>query len=181
MTAAQGVRLASYHNAQASRRKLHDLTSWQLTPEKPRGRRVRWTLALAALCLVALGSFAYSARERIAAAFPAAQRVYATLGIALDPIGLRLEDAHIRIGQIGDKKVLMVEAYIVNPRSIELKAPDLRILLRGDEGREIYAWTTHPPKDRIVPGERARFAARLEAPPEGASEAIVSFVSPSNR
>jgi hypothetical protein len=69
----------------------------------------------------------------------------------------------------------------VNLREAETAAPDLRIALRAADGRELYVWTTRAPKSRLARGERARFAARLAAPPEGIADALVKFVAPGDK
>jgi len=135
------------------------------------------------LALIGGPSVAIAHRDRIVAAVPALAPAYAAIGLSVHN-GFVIEDLHVHLAPVGDRKVLTLEAMLINPRNFSGTLPNLRIVLRGNDGREIYAWTTRPPKDRLEAAERARFAARLEAPPEGAAEAVVSFVdggAPSSR
>ena len=81
----------------------------------------------------------------------------------------------------GDKSLLAVEGALVNLRGRETAAPSLRIALRAADGRELYVWTARAPKDRLGPGEREPFVARLASPPPGAVDALVKFVAPSDK
>lgn len=129
-----------------------------------------------ALVLAFVGgpSLAIAHRERIVAIVPELAQAYAAIGLPIHN-GFVIEDLHVHLGAVGDRKVLTLDAMLINPRKYAGAVPNLRIVLRGADGREIYAWTAHPPKDRLGALERARFAAHLEAPPEGAVDAVVSF------
>jgi predicted Zn finger-like uncharacterized protein len=136
---------------------------------------------LAAAGLLAGSMTAIGARESIVAAAPIAAGAYAAIGLPVNLRGLAIEDVRARVGVSGDKKILMVEGAVVNLREAETAAPDLRIALRAADGRELYVWTTRAPKSRLARGERARFAARLAAPPEGIADALVKFVAPGDK
>jgi hypothetical protein len=119
---------------------------------------------------------ALAARERVAAMVPFVAPAYEAIGLPVNTLGLAIQDVHARSGEAGDKKYLMIEGWIVNLRAAETTSPDLRIALRGSNGEELYVWTARAPKRRLERAERVRFAARLEAPPEAAKDAIVTFV-----
>ena len=106
------------------------------------------------------------------------QRFYAAIGLPVNRTGLAIADVSAHLGQGADKTLLAVEGSLVNLRQRETAAPDLRIALRGADGRELYVWTTRPPKDRLAAGERAAFRARLVAPPPGVVDALVKFAAP---
>jgi len=146
------------------------------------GARVR-RLAAPVACAAALAGpmAAVAARAEIVAAMPATGGLYAAIGLPVNPVGLAIADVSARLGAGGDKSLLAVEGALVNLRSKETAAPNLRIALRAADGRELYVWTTRPPKDRLAAGERAPFVARLAAPPPGVVDALVKFVAPGDK
>jgi predicted Zn finger-like uncharacterized protein len=144
--------------------------------------RVR-RLAAPVACAAALAGAmaAVAARAEIVAIAPAAGGLYAAIGLPVNPLGLAIADVSARLGAGGDKSLLAVEGALVNLRDKETAAPNLRIALRAADGRELYVWTTRPPKDRLAAGERAPFVARLAAPPPGVVDALVKFVAPGDK
>ena len=144
--------------------------------------RVR-RLAAPVACAAALAGAmaAVAARAEIVAIAPAAGGLYAAIGLPVNPLGLAIADVSARLGAGGDKSLLAVEGALVNLRDKETAAPNLRIALRAADGRELYVWTTRPPKDRLAAGERAPFVARLASPPPGVVDALVKFVAPGDK
>jgi hypothetical protein len=140
------------------------------------GAARRFFVTLAAVCLVAFSVVALAARERVAAMVPFMAPAYAAIGLPANTRGLAIQDVHARSGEAGEKKYLMIEGWIVNLRAAQTTSPDLRIALRGSDGAELYVWTARAPRRRLERAERVRFAARLEAPPDAAKDAIVRFV-----
>ena len=143
---------------------------------KSAGAARRFFITLAVVCLVAFSMTALVARERVAAMVPFMAPAYAAIGLPVNTRGLAIQDVHARSGEAGEKKYLIVEGWIVNLRAAQTTSPDLRIALRGADGGELYVWTARAPRRRLERAERVRFAARLEAPPEAAKDAIVRFV-----
>jgi len=146
------------------------------------GGRVR-RLAAPVACAAALAGAmaAIAARAEIVALAPATGGLYAAIGLPVNPLGLAIADVSARLGAGGDKSLLAVEGALVNLRAKETAAPNLRIALRAADGRELYVWTTRPPKDRLAAGERAHFVARLAAPPPGVVDALVKFAAPGDK
>jgi predicted Zn finger-like uncharacterized protein len=146
------------------------------------GARVRRLAAPVACAATLAGAMAaVAARAAIVAAVPAAGGLYAAIGLPVNPLGLAIADVSARLGAGGDRSLLAVEGALVNLRGKETAAPNLRIALRAADGRELYVWTTRPPKDRLAAGERAHFVARLAAPPAGVVDALVKFVAPGDK
>jgi predicted Zn finger-like uncharacterized protein len=142
-------------------------------------RRIAASLAFAMVLGGAMGAVA--ARETIVRALPATADLYRAIGLPVNLTGLSIVEVSAHLGQGADKTLLAVEGSLVNLRQRETAAPDLRIALRGADGRELYVWTTRPPKDRLAAGERAPFVARLAAPPPGVVDALVKFVAPGDK
>ncbi len=59
--------------------------------------------------------------------------------------------------------------------------PNLRLTLRGEDGREMYVWTARGPKSSLSAHERVAFRARLAAPPAGVRDVLVKFAEPGNK
>jgi len=151
-------------------------------PARRLGARMRRVaIPLATVAALAGAMAAVAARAEIVAAMPAAGGLYAAIGLPVNPVGLAIVDVSARLGAGGDKSLLAVEGAIVNLRAGETAAPNLRIALRAADGRELYVWTTRPPKPRLAAGERAAFVARLAAAPPGVVDALVKFVAPSDK
>ena len=151
----------------------------------PRRRLGAWARNIAAP-LVAAAALAASmaaigAREAIVAIAPETAAAYAAIGLPVNLRGLAIEDVRARLADDQGERILLVEGEVANLRAGEAPAPDLRIALRAADGRELYVWTTRSPKNRLGPRERARFAARLAAPPEGVADALVKFVAPGDK
>jgi hypothetical protein len=136
---------------------------------------------LAFLLLLAAPMAAVAAREKVVAMAPFTAPAFSAIGLPVNVRGLAIEDVSARLGAVGEKNVLVVEGWIVNLRPGQTPAPDLRIALRGADGRDLYVWTTRAPTRRLERAQRVRFAARLEAPPDGARDAIVKFVASGDR
>ena len=140
-------------------------------------------LAAPTACAAALAGAmaAMAGRAAIVAAAPATGGLYAAIGLPVNPVGLAIADVSARLGAGGDKSLLAVEGALVNVRGKETAAPNLRIALRAADGRELYVWTTRPPKDRLAAGERVPFVARIAAPPPDAVDALVKFLAPGDK
>jgi predicted Zn finger-like uncharacterized protein len=144
-----------------------------------RARRLAAPVACAAALAGAMAAVA--ARAEIVAIAPATGGFYAAIGLPTNPVGLAIADVSARLGAGGDKALLAVEGALVNLRGKETAVPNLRIALRAADGRELYVWTTRPPKDRLAAGERVSFVARLASPPPGVVDALVKFIAPRDK
>jgi hypothetical protein len=133
------------------------------------------------IAALAAAMAAVAARAAVVAALPAAGGVYAAIGLPVNGVGIAIADVSARLGAGGDKSLLAIEGTLVNLRGSEIAAPRLRIALRAADGRELYVWTTRPPKNRLAAGERAPFVARLAASPPGVVDALVKFAAPGDK
>ncbi|MGA2493455.1 MAG: hypothetical protein ABSF67_10945 [Roseiarcus sp.] len=141
----------------------------------------RFAAPVACAAALAGAMAAVAARAEIVAIAPATGGLYAAIGLPVNPVGLAIADVSARLGAGGDKSLLAVEGALVNLRGKETAAPNLRIALRAADGRELYVWTTRPPKDRLAAGERVPFVTRLASPPPGVVDALVKFVAPRDK
>jgi predicted Zn finger-like uncharacterized protein len=161
--------------------------AWRTMAEAPSPRRRlgaragRLVAPLALIAALAAAMAAVAARAAVVAALPAAGGVYAAIGLPVNGVGIAIADVSARLGAGGDKSLLAIEGTLVNLRGSEIAAPRLRIALRAADGRELYVWTTRPPKNRLAAGERAPFVARLAASPPGVVDALVKFAAPGDK
>lgn len=137
--------------------------------------------AALAVGLTASAMAAVGARDAIVRLAPATARFYAAIGLPVNLRGVAIESLRATTIEDGGARVLLVAGEIVNLRATETAVADLRITLRGDDGRELYVWTTRGAKDRLAAGERAPFRARLASPPDGVRDVLVKFGAPGDK
>ena len=132
-------------------------------------------LAIAAMTAVA-------ARATVVSIAPATASVYASVGLPVNRLGLRIAEVRATIaGQTEGPGELLVSGEIENLRDLRTSLPDLRLALRGGDGGEIYVWTAKGPKSGLEAHERVPFRARLAAPPAGVRDVLVKFAEPGNK
>ena len=115
--------------------------------------------------LVIMGMTAIAARATIVSVAPATAAVYAGVGLPVNLRGLSIAKVHVTVAQQTEGPgELLIAGEIENLRDANTSVPDLRLALRGEDGREIYAWTVRGPKISLNARERVPFRARLAAP-----------------
>jgi hypothetical protein len=133
-------------------------------------------------CLVIAAMTAVGARATIVSIAPATASVYASVGLPVNLLGLSIAKVHATIAeQTEGSGELLVSGEIENLRDAKTSAPNLRLALRGEDGREIYVWTAKGPKSSLNARERVAFRARLAAPPAGVRDVLVKFAAPGNK
>jgi hypothetical protein len=125
---------------------------------------------------------AVAARATIVSIAPATASVYASVGLPVNLLGLSIAKVHATIAQQTEGPgELVISGEIENLHGAKTSAPNLRLALRGEDGREIYAWTAKGPKSSLDAHERVAFRARLAAPPAGVRDVLVKFAEPGNK
>jgi hypothetical protein len=137
--------------------------------------------ALAIAAFIAAATAAIASRATIVSAAPGTAAVYAGLGMPVNLRGLSID--HVRATASGqeDRHELLIAGEIVNLRDRETPVPNLRLILRAEDGREHYVWTARGPKDRLSPHDEVAFRARLAAPPAGVRDVLVKFAAPGDK
>ncbi len=148
--------------------------------------RRRWRPGAAASAFVLVGlllaaTTAIAGRTAIVSIAPATAALYAGVGMPVNLQGLSIDDVRATVTQSEAQGELLVTGEIANLRDEETPAPNLRLALRGADGRELYVWTARGPKSSLRARERIPFRARLAAPPNGVREVLVKFVAPGNK
>jgi hypothetical protein len=162
-----------------------DQGSYQAVCSAPRRRWRAGGAAGPAFVLVGLvvaATTAIAARAAIVSIAPPMAGVYALAGMPVNLRGLSIADVHVTTTQQPDSLgELLVTGEIANLRDSETAAPNLRLALRADDGRELYVWMARGPKPRLGSHERVPFRARLAAPPAGVREVLVKFAAPGDK
>jgi hypothetical protein len=140
-----------------------------------RWRRATPYLAVAAAIVGAMA--AIGAREKIVRFAPLTARGFAAIGLPVNLRGLAFNDLHTSVVDADGRQVLTIEGALVNLRGKKIEVPEMRIAVRDADAREIYVWTTRPPKAALDPHEETSFRLRLASPPPGAHEVMVRFAS----
>ena len=132
--------------------------------------------------LVIMGATAIAGRAAIVSIMPATGALYAGVGLPVNPSGLSIAKVHVTVAQQTEGPgELLVTGEIENLRDANTSVPDLRLALRGEDGREIYVWRAKGPKTSLNARERVPFRARLAAPPAGVREVLVKFSAPGDK
>jgi len=167
------ARLLAYHGMQpmsgrAGATRSPPRGSWRLA------RAFRRPLLMLSL-VVALGMGI--GRERLTVAAPYLKVMTQITEWVAPRDGLAIEDVKAKIVSFDDRSTLVVEGMLTNRASEAVKSSDIKISLVGPDRIERYAWITHPSQTRLGAGERVNFSARLESPPAGVVDAIVTMVA----
>lgn len=116
------------------------------------------------------------ARAAIVDAWPPSARLYALVGLPVDPpgAGLKLQGVRSEHRVENGAALLIVEGRIVNDSDRERAVPKLRAVTLDAEKKPLKSWTIEPSQTGLLPGEVAIFQS-AEADPGAAAEVMISF------
>lgn len=116
------------------------------------------------------------ARQRLAAAFPALQPVYATLGLPIEqPMQLRLSDVGSEEFLEDGRAVIVISGLVINEGEQLQNVPEIEVaLLDGDRG-VLEASSLGAVESELEAGEITTFEARFPDPPDLAKHFSVRF------
>jgi hypothetical protein len=141
-------------------------------------RGARWPrpgLSAALLLLVAAHAGVVTWREHIVEFLPQTASLYAAIGLPVNLRGLAFENIRMSRAEQEGTGVLVVDGSIVNVTGRPVEIPRLRLAVRNEAKREIYAWTALPSRAILAPGDALPFRSRLASPPADAREVQVRF------
>jgi predicted Zn finger-like uncharacterized protein len=151
-------------------------------PAVPRKRRfpwaaIGWLIFFALLAAAAVGTV--TARDDIVAKWPPAARLYAMIGLPVEPPGAGLDFRKVSQARITDngKPALQIEGEIVNVSNVARDVPKLRIALKDRSDRELQSWTFSATEERLLPGASVPFRTTIPSPNEAATGVVVTFTS----
>lgn len=115
-------------------------------------------------------------RESIVRAFPDLAGLYQLAGMTVNLRGLVFRDLRTFREVDDGSVVLVVEGSVENIARSETFIPAIKLALRSQDTQEIHSWIVEPRKDRLAPGDKTRFRARLNNPPERAADIQLRFI-----
>jgi predicted Zn finger-like uncharacterized protein len=141
-------------------------------------RRSGWA-AFAWVFLIVLAAAAalvgVVARDAIIAQWPAADRLYAAVGLPVELPGTALKITNI--APLRTAEGLVIEGDVTNAGKLAHEVPQLRLSLRDAAQKEVQFKIIIPPKEKLLPGEVAHFKAPFEKPSGAATDVEVTFAS----
>jgi hypothetical protein len=144
-------------------------------------RLPRSGLSAAILTLVAVNAALIALRADVVRFVPQTASLYARIGLPVNLRDLVFSKITTTTETDDGMAVLVIEGAIASTATRVVDMPDLRFAVRDNGGREIYTWTTHPPKSVLAPGATLAFRSRLAAPPLEGSEILVRFSNRQDR
>ncbi|GHB27665.1 hypothetical protein GCM10007094_15000 [Pseudovibrio japonicus] len=115
-------------------------------------------------------------REAIVRGFPDLAGLYQLAGMTVNLRGLVFRDLRTFREVDDGSVVLVVEGSVENIARSETFIPAIKLALRSQDTQEIHSWIVEPREDRLAPGDKTRFRARLNNPPERAADIQLRFV-----
>ena len=114
-------------------------------------------------------------RDQVSEAFPKAASLYRMVGLDVNRFGLVLENVNAKRSFDGTTPVLTVTGSAVNQSEERREAPQLRVVLRDEDGKQVKEWTDPLGVPSLGPGERIEFSSRFDAPPVETYRLTVTF------
>jgi len=71
----------------------------------------------------------------------------------------------------------VVEGEVVNTGTAPLDLPQLRIVLKSSDGKDVIAWLLDPAVHRLSPGQSIGFRSARAAPPASATQVALSLAT----
>lgn len=148
-----------------------------LPGEPRRPLPVGWALlglaVIAAIVGLALG------RDAIVAAWPPANRLYASFGFPVELPGMGLEFRNVVSTRTdeGGRQVLVVRGLIANITNGKRPIPGLRVALKDEQDRRVQEWSFKADAASVDPGESLPFETRIADPSDRARGLTIEFVA----
>jgi len=146
--------------------------------KKTRSRVVTIAWASTGVIFAALVGLAVVFRNEVAEAFPRSASIFRLVGLEVNRFGLALQDVTAKRSFDGTTPVLTVTGSAVNQSEEPREAPQLRVTLKDEAGKEVQSWTDKLAVPVLGPGERTQFTSRFEAPPVETYRLTVTFAYP---
>lgn len=138
------------------------------------GRALVSPVAFACAGVAAIGLGIWQ-REAVVRAAPAMAIVFEKAGMPVNLRGLTLASITTGLTQEGQGAFLVVEGEVSNIMRQAAKLPLIEIVIQDEAGKPLYTWTTEPPRASLNAGDKAKFRARLAAPPQNGQSVVVRF------
>lgn len=138
--------------------------------------RTGWTWrGVAAILLILACPGALLARAAIVQALPGTAILFSAIRLPVNLVGLRFEGVTSTLTREGDAPVLLVAGEIVNVSGRTRPVPPVDLVVEGEAGEVLYAWTVEAPAGELEPAAPMPFRARLASPPPAGKRVLVTF------
>ncbi len=134
-----------------------------------------WIALFTAIVLLSVGGILFS--RDIVSVYPAANKLYALIGLPVDTLGYGLEIPNPETSQRedGNDRIIIVTGEIRNTTDDVLDVPLLRGELKNAQGKTLFIWSFKTKEPRALAGESAAYETEIKNPPPGATELNISF------
>jgi predicted Zn finger-like uncharacterized protein len=150
--------------------KLMRLVSMVIAPI----RLIPPSLASAAFAVLLTGGLIVE-RVDVVRLFPETARLYAAVGYTVNLRGLTFRNIVTELVQEGEARVLVIEGDIANAEERTISVPLISVSVQGEDGAQLYTWTSEPQRPKLAAGDLMRFRARLVSPPPQGKNVLVRF------
>ena len=126
-----------------------------------------------ALLLLLLAALVAMAPKTVVSLLPGSARLYAMMGMEVNPLGLSIENVRSAWNDAGSERVLQVDGDVVNLTAGEVKVPAVVVSLQDASGKELSQATAD-----VMPlgaGAKTPFTVQISSPPDNVSNLQVSF------
>ena len=137
-----------------------------------------WVILVVLLVATAAAGFFF--QKDIVQAYPPIAKVYSWVGITPNMLGhgLALPPPDTATAERTDKGLkLIISGQIKSELGERADIPTLRGALVDTSEQELHVWTFQADKPDILPGETVRYTTEVLNPPEGVTEARITFQS----
>jgi len=138
---------------------------------------VGWIVLL--LVVIAVIAGLIFGREALVAAWPPANRIYASFGFPVDlpGMGLAFRDVTSSRTEENGRSFLLVRGRVANITNAERAVPGVRILLKDEQDQVVQDWSFKTDRASIGPGEAVPFETRVAEPSAQARGLTIEFVA----
>ena len=152
----------------------------QIAAERRRKKRARlWILIL--LLVLAINGAVVVMRTKVVALWPAADRLYELLGVAVPSLGegLAIRDVTIEMSVEGESTIpMVVKGVVINQTESPIALPVIQATLRGKDRQPLLAWTIAGDHPVLQPGGQHPFQSHLPELPTEATQLAVTLDDP---
>jgi len=139
------------------------------------GQAMGWLGLVAVILVIAWASLTW--RQQVATLWPRTASFYATLGLAVNPVGIGFADVnHWQQTQDG-QSVLTISGKLVNVSARDVAVPSIEVTLTDAAKRAVRQWNFAPGVVTLHPGQIAPFLTRLSSPPSAARHLELRFAA----
>ena len=136
---------------------------------------VGWLVLI--MMLGGLGGGGYWYQAKIVEIWPPAGQLYEMLGLGpvVEQVGLAIRNVKWEHIRRDGKPVLVVRGEVTNTSQTQRSVPRLLVVILDGRDRRLFRWTAATVKDKLDPGQVAKFLTQLANPPDGARSLAVTF------